>query len=86
LTRDKSGNQTPGMPTKVDDKLDDLEAGDPFLPGDADAPSALEVIPVHDHMHHQVQRDRDPRYRGMADKLRIAEKCSRAMVVAMKEC
>lgn len=74
------------MLTEIDDELDDLEAGDPFLPGDADAPSALEVIPVHDDMHHQIQGDRDPRYRSVANELRVAEECSCAMVVAVEEC
>lgn len=75
-----------GVRTEVDDELDDLEAGDPFLPGYADAPSALEVVPVHDYVHHQVQGDRDPGYRGVADELRVAEECGRAMVVAVEEC
>lgn len=34
--------------TKVNDKLDDLETGDPLLPPDADPTGTLEVVPVHD--------------------------------------
>lgn len=40
--------------TEIDDELDDLETGDPLLPPDLDATGALEVVPVHDHVHHQV--------------------------------
>lgn len=47
--------------TKVNDELRNLEAGDPLLPPNADATSRLEVIPVHDNMHHQVNRDGNPR-------------------------
>jgi hypothetical protein len=47
-------------PTEVDDELDDLETGDPLLPPDLDAARALEVVPVHDHVDHQVQRDDNP--------------------------
>lgn len=46
--------------TEVNDKLDDLQAGDPLLPPNPDAAGTLEVVPVHDHVHHQVQRDDDP--------------------------
>ena len=48
-------------PTKINDELDNLEAGDPLLPPDADATGALEIVPVHDDVNHQVESDRDPR-------------------------
>ncbi len=71
--------------TEIDDELDDLETGDPLLPPDLDATGALEVVPVHDHVHHQVQRDDDPRDRGRPDQLGVAEESRRAVVVAVEE-
>ena len=53
--------------TEVDDELDDLHDGDVLFPPDADAPGALEVVPVHDDVHHEVQGDGDPGYGGVAD-------------------
>lgn len=47
--------------TKVNNELRNLEAGDPLLPPNADATSRLEIIPVHDNMHHQINRDGNPR-------------------------
>lgn len=47
--------------TKVNHELRDLEAGDPLLPPNADTTSRLEVVPVHDNMHHQVNGDGNPR-------------------------
>lgn len=49
-----------GELTKINDELDDLETGDPLLPPDADATSALEVVPVHDDVNHQVESDGNP--------------------------
>lgn len=46
--------------TKVNDELDDLQTRDPLLPPDADAAGALEVVPVHDDVDHQVEGDWDP--------------------------
>lgn len=40
--------------TKVNDELDDLEGGDPLLPPDTNTTRALEVIPVHDNVDHEV--------------------------------
>ena len=48
------------MLTKINDELDDLETSDPMLPPDLDATRALEVVPVHDNVHHQVERDDNP--------------------------
>ena len=71
--------------TEIDDELSDLKTGDPLLPPDADSTRALEVVPVHDNVHSQVQGDGNPRDRGRADELGVAEQGSRAMVVAVKE-
>lgn len=71
--------------TKVDDELDDLESRDPLLPPNADSAGALEVVPVHDNMHGQVERDRHPRHGRRSNKLRVAQERSSAMVVAVKE-
>lgn len=46
--------------TEINNELDDLETGDPLLPPDADSTRALEVVPVHDNVDHQVQRNWDP--------------------------
>ena len=43
------------------------------------------LLPVHDHMDAEVQRDRDPRNRSVSDELGIAEKCGGAVVVSVKE-
>lgn len=48
-------------PTKIDDELSNLEAGDPLLPPNADTARRLEVVPVHDDMDEQVERDGNPR-------------------------
>ena len=37
--------------TDIDDELHDLQPCDPFLPPDPDAPSTLEIVPIHDHMN-----------------------------------
>ena len=46
--------------TEIEHELDDLHNGDVLLPPDADAARALEVIPVHDNVDHQVEHNRDP--------------------------
>ena len=46
--------------TEINDKLDDLETGDPLLPPDANATRTLEVVPVHDNVDRQVQGDGHP--------------------------
>jgi hypothetical protein len=73
------------MLTQVDDELDDLETGDPLLPPDADAACALEVVPVHDDVDHEVERDGDPGDGGEADELGVAQESGRAVVVAVEE-
>ena len=46
--------------TEVKDELDDLEHGDILFPPDANTAGALEVVPVHDDVYHQVDRDGNP--------------------------
>lgn len=71
--------------TKVDNELNDLQTSDPLLPPAADTTGALEVVPVHEHVHHQVQRDDDPRHRGATEELGVAKDSGGAMVVAVEE-
>lgn len=49
-----------GDRTQIENELDNLQPSDPLLPPDADPPSTLEVVPVHDHVYSQVQRDGNP--------------------------
>lgn len=71
--------------TKVDDELNDLQTSNPFLPPAADATGALEVVPVHDHVDQQVQRDDNPRHSGATKELGVAQNSGSAMVVAVEE-
>lgn len=71
--------------TKVDDELNDLQTSNPFLPPAADATGALEVVPVHDHVDQQVQRDDNPRHSGATEELGVAQNSGSAMVVAVEE-
>jgi len=71
--------------TKIDHKLNDLENGDIFLPPDLNASRGLEIVPVHDHMHSQIESDRDPRNWGKPDQLCIAKQCRGTMVIRVKE-
>lgn len=74
-----------GKRTKVENELDDLHYGDVLLPPDLDAPRALEIVPVHDNMHHQIECDHRPGNGGMTNKLGVAEESGRAMVVGVEE-
>jgi len=71
--------------TKINDKLNDLKTGDPFLPPDTNTARTLEVVPVHDNVDHKVQGDWDPRYRCQTNELSVAEKSSSAMMIAVEE-
>lgn len=71
--------------TEINDELNDLDASDPLLPPDSDASGALEVVPVHDDVDEQVQGDGNPRDRGRANELSVAEDGGSAMVIAVKE-
>jgi hypothetical protein len=70
---------------EINDELDDLEAGNPLLPPNTDTTGALEVVPVHNNVNEEVQDNRDPRDRGGADELGVAEEGGGTMVVAVEE-
>lgn len=72
--------------TKVKHELDNLHDGDVLLPPDTDTARGLEVVPVHDDMDHEVQRDRDPGDGGVTDQLGVAEQRRRSVVVGVEEC
>ena len=71
--------------TEIEDELDDLHHGDVLLPPDADATGALEVVPVHDDVDHEVEGDDGPGHGRVADELRVAEESGRAVVVRVQE-
>jgi len=62
--RNEVGVRSEVNEAQVNDELDDLETGDPLLPPNADATRALEVVPVHNDVHSQVQGNDNPRDRG----------------------
>lgn len=71
---------------QVQDKLDDLETSDPLLPPHSDASGGQKVVPVHHHVHTQVQGDGDPGNRGFTDQLGVAQQGGSAMVVGVQKC
>lgn len=71
--------------TNINDELDDLKTGDPFLPPDADSASTLEVVPVHNNVNQQIDGDRNPLHRSQTDQLGIAQEGGSTMVVGVKE-
>ena len=46
--------------TKINDKLENLEASNPFFPPNTDTASALKIVPVHKNVHHEVEGDWNP--------------------------
>lgn len=70
---------------QVQNKLDNLETGDPFLPPDANASSSQKVVPVHNDVNTQVQGDWDPRNRSGADQLGVAQQGGGTMMVGVQE-
>lgn len=72
--------------TEINDKLDDLQTGDPFLPPDANATCRLKVVPVHDHVHHEIETNDGPRHGCQANELSVAQNGRCAMMVAVQEC
>ena len=48
------------MLTEIEHELGDLHDGDVLLPPDADAARTLEVVPVHDDVHTEVEGNGDP--------------------------
>lgn len=71
--------------TKIDNELDDLKTGDPFLPPDTDATGALEVVPVHDNVDQKVNGDRNPLDGSQTNKLGVAEESGGTVVIGMEE-
>lgn len=71
--------------TEVNDELNDLEDGNISLPPDANATSALEVVPVHDNMDHQVESNGHPGDGGETNELGVAEKSGGTVVVGVEE-
>jgi hypothetical protein len=74
-----------GMLTKIEDELDDLHNGDVLLPPDADSTRALEVVPVHDDVDGQVERNRNPGHGRVTQELSVAEESGGTMVVSVQE-
>lgn len=52
--------------TEVDDELRNLQTSNPLLPPNTDTTGRLEVVPVHDNMHHQVKGNWNPRLRVLS--------------------
>lgn len=73
------------LPTQVNDKLDDLQTGDPFLPPDTNTTGTLEIVPVHHNMNQKVDINHNPLHSGQSDQLGVAEKSSCAMVIGVEE-
>lgn len=65
--------------------MNDLEDGDVLLPPDTDTASTLEVIPVHEDMHGEVESDGNPRHSGQTDQLSVAQQGGSAMVIGVQE-
>nr|POE65624.1 transcription factor tau subunit sfc1 [Quercus suber] len=70
---------------EINDELDDLHHGDVLLPPNTDATCGLEVIPVHDDVHGQIQGDGNPRDGGQTKELGVAEEGRRTMVVGVEK-
>jgi hypothetical protein len=45
---------------KINHELDDLQTSNPLLPPDPDSSRALEVIPVHNNVYHEVESNGNP--------------------------
>lgn len=71
--------------TKINDKLNNLESGDPFFPPNANSTRALEIVPVHNNVNHEVESNWDPRHRSQSNKLSVTQESSGTVVIAMKE-
>lgn len=71
--------------TEINDELHDLQHGDVLLPPNADAASALEVVPVHHNVDQQVDSDGDPLHRSQTNELGVAKEGGGAVVVGVEE-
>lgn len=56
----RTGIEITGELTEIENELSNLETSDPLLPPNLDSTSRLEVVPVHDNVHHQVEGDWNP--------------------------
>lgn len=74
-----------GRLTKIQDELENLHDGNVLLPPNPDSTRTLEVVPVHNHVHSQVQGNGNPRNRGVANQLCVAKEGGRAVVVGVEE-
>jgi hypothetical protein len=79
-------NDKSWLHTDINDKLDDLETRDIFLPPDSDASRTLEVVPIHENVNHEIQSNHDPGNRCKTNQLGIAEEGSGTVVVTVEEC
>jgi len=82
---------------EVDYELDNLDSRDPFFPPDSDATGGLEVVPVHDDMDGQIERDwhvtlsinhikrKKSYHRGVSDQLGEAENGSGSMMINVEK-
>lgn len=75
----------PRIRTQINHELDDLHDRDVLLPPDANATSTLEVVPVHDHVHQEVQTDHNPRNRSRADQLGVAQQGRGTVMISVEE-
>ena len=71
--------------TEVNDKLEDLQTSDPFLPPNADTTSTLEIVPVHHNMNQKVNRDGNPLHGGQTNELSVAQESGGAVVIRVEE-
>lgn len=71
--------------TEVNHKLSYLQTSNPLLPPDPDTARTLEIIPVHNHVHKQVECYRHPRDRGKSDELCVAEQGGSSMMIGVQE-
>jgi len=70
---------------EIDDELDDLHGRQVLFPPDLGSRGRAEVIIVHENVNRQIERDGDPRNRGLAVELNIAEAHGHAMVEVVQE-
>ena len=70
---------------EIDDELQDLQAGDVLFPPDLDAAGGLEVVPVHDDVHEEIDGNGNPGDGGEADQLRVAEEGGGTVMVGVEE-
>jgi hypothetical protein len=85
VRKESTLNQATEKLTQVNDELKDLEHGDVLLPPNANSTGTLEVVPVHNDVHGQVQGDRNPRDSGQSNKLSPAQQSGGTMVVGVEE-